>query len=335
LAAAVLAVGITSVSTAHATTSAEFYTPDGSGYGRFEARVMLPAGDGVVGTFFLWKDGSEMAGTYWNELDFEKINANCTLQINSIYGLPSAQHQQIVSDAGDLCSAYHTYTYEWTPDHISWSIDAREVRRDTGAAAQAYADNVSGGLQFRFNIWPGDASFGGTFSSGILPVQEYISWVQYSAYTPGTGDVACDFTLAWRESFDDGVPASWAEGNWASPKMLSTHSPSNVTVTNGVAVLSLTEDDVLGFTGTPPVDNGDLPSVQGPGASDASTNACDAGASAASEAGSGAGPHGSGEGGGGGCSVSAPGAQDAGGVVGVAILAMAGALVGLLRRARS
>jgi hypothetical protein len=342
LAAALAAACFGSASTARAVSSAEFYTPGGQGYGRFEARVMFPAGDGVVGTFFLWKDGSEMAGTYWNELDFEKINANCTLQINSIYGLPSAQHQQLVNNASDLCSAYHTYAYEWTPDHIAWSIDGLEVRRDTGAGAQAYSDNAaSDGLQFRFNIWPGDSSFGGTFSPSILPVQEYISWVQYSTYTPGTGDVACDFTLAWRESFEQGVPDSWAEGNWASPKMLSTHSPNNVTVANGIAVLSLTADDALGFTGTPPADDSDLPSIQGPGTSDASANACDAGASGASkpasapDSGSGGG---GGNGGGGGCSVASSGGRGLDGFTGAMMLVIAGALArvfGRDRRARS
>jgi endo-1,3-1,4-beta-glycanase ExoK len=332
------AAGISFASTARAVSSAEFYTPDGHGYGRFEARLMLPVGDGVVGTFFLWKNGSEVAGTYWNELDFEKIKANCTLQINSIYGLPSAQHTQIVNGVSDLCNAYHTYAYEWTPDHIAWSIDGREVRRDTGAGAKAYSDNaVDDGLQFRFNIWPGDPSFGGTFSASILPVQEYISWVQYSTYTPGAGDVACDFTLAWRESFEQGVPDSWAEGNWVSPKMLSTNSPSNVTVADGVAVLSLTADDMLGFTGTPPADDGDLPSVMGPLASDASASACDSGAAAASDSGASTASNpgkATDSGKGGGCSVSAPGAGGADGFAGAMMLAIGAALVRMSGRGR-
>jgi endo-1,3-1,4-beta-glycanase ExoK len=278
-----------SASTARAVTSAEFYTPDSEGYGRFEARIMMPSGDGVVGAFFLWKDGSEATGAYWNELDFEKIDANCTLQINSIYGAPSVQHTQIVSGFNNLCSAYHTYAYEWTPDHIAWSIDGQEIRRDTGAGAQAYANNaLSKGLQFRFNIWPGNSNFGGTFSSSILPVHEYISWVQYSTYTAGSGNAPATFPLAWRESFEQGVPASWAAGNWASPFGLSTNAPGNVTVVNGVAVLSLTADNMPGFSGNPPADSGDLPSVlpsTGPADASAVTSGSDSG-STASDAGS-------------------------------------------------
>jgi endo-1,3-1,4-beta-glycanase ExoK len=49
---------------AHATSSAEFYTTTSYQYGRFEASIRFPAGSGVVGAFFLWKDGSEVAGTF-------------------------------------------------------------------------------------------------------------------------------------------------------------------------------------------------------------------------------------------------------------------------------
>jgi hypothetical protein len=262
---------------AHAVASAEVYTTASYRYGRFEQRMQVAAGDGVVSSAFLWKSGSEMSGAYWNELDFEKINADCSLQLNAIYGLPSQGHASIVPLAtfglSDLCSAYHTYAYEWTPTYIAWAIDGKEVRRDTDAAtAQAYAQNATAGMQFHFNLWPGTTAFGGNFQPSELPVHQYISWVQYSAYTPGTGDGGGDFTLSWRESFENGLPSGWATGNWVSPLQQSTHSPANVTVVNGVLVLSLTADGATGFTGTPPSDSGDLPSSH-PTSSATSTNA--------------------------------------------------------------
>jgi endo-1,3-1,4-beta-glycanase ExoK len=248
---------------ARAQSSAEFYTLASYHYGRFRARVQFPAGDGVVGSFFLWKDGSEMANVFWNELDYEKIKADCSMQLNSFYGLPKVEHASLATGLVDLCVRYHTYAYEWTPDHIAWSVDDVEVRRDTGADAQAFADQATQGMQFRFNLWP-DNGFGGTFSATALPTREYVSWVEYAAYTPGAGDAGGDFNFAWRESFEQGIPAGWAEGNWASDQGLSTHSPANVTVVAGVAVLSLTASNATGFFGAPPVDDGDLPSQRGP-----------------------------------------------------------------------
>src|SRR5690606_23311825 len=114
----------------------------------------------------------------------------------------------------------------------------------------AFAENAPG-MQFRFNVWPGDASFGGNFSPDILPVHQYVDWVQYSAYEGG------QFTLKWREDFDGGaLPSGWLTGNWPSPKNKSTHHPGNVNVIDGHLVISLTADDAVGPAGAMPGDGG-------------------------------------------------------------------------------
>jgi hypothetical protein len=240
---------------AGAVASAELYRPAAHTFGKFEARIQFGSGDGVVSSFFLWKDGSELSTAYWNELDFEKLGAACSLQTNSIYGLPETNHEGHDYGIGGLCEGYHTYVYEWTPDYIAWFVDGTEIRRETGEMATAYAENAAEGMQFRFNIWPGNANFGGNFSESILPVYQYVSWAQYSEYTPGVGDDGSDFTLAWREEFDS-APTGWQMGSWGSPLNNSTHSPQNVAFVDGIAVLALTADDATGYSGTPPVDDG-------------------------------------------------------------------------------
>lgn len=232
-------------SSAFATNSAELYTGASYQYGRFEARVRFAAGDGVVSSFFLWKDGSERSGTFWNELDFEKLGADCHLETNAFFGNPGAVHIQRHTELKTLCSDFHTYTYEWTPDYIAWFVDGTELRRETGATADAYAENATAGMQIRFNIWPGDASFGGNFSPSILPVYQQIDWVEYSSYADGA------FTVEWRDDFDtDQLDSRWLTGSWASPKNLSTHDSRNVTLEDGNAVLGLTADPVGGTGGT-------------------------------------------------------------------------------------
>ena len=253
---AALGATLTLTTNAGAVKSAEFYRTVPETYGRFEARLQFAAGDGVVGSYFLWKDGSEMKDIFWNELDIEKVGADCDLQTNSFYGLPEKVHTGEGYGLTGLCEGYHTYAYEWTPEYIAWFVDGTEIRRDTGADAQAYAENASEGMQIRFNVWPGDATFGGNFSESILPVYEFVSWAQYSEYTPGAGDDGSDFTFAWREEFDS-LPAGWTTATWDSPKGLSTHSSKNVVFVDGIAVLALTSDDATGFTGTPPADGTD------------------------------------------------------------------------------
>ncbi|MBN1606475.1 MAG: family 16 glycosylhydrolase [Polyangiaceae bacterium] len=245
--AAILAV--TSIpSVAWAVASAELYSTTPYFYGRFEARVRYAAGDGVVSAFFLWKEGSEVSGTFWNELDYEKVGANCELHTNAYYGNPAAVHTKTHTLAG-LCSDYHDYRYEWTPTYIAWVVDGQEIRRETGDVATAYAQNATDGMTFHFNLWPGDQSFGGNLDPSILPVYQYISWVQYSSYDNGA------FTLQWREDFEGpDLPSGWALGDWGSPKGKSTHNAANVGFVNGIAVLSLTADDATGVPSTVPAD---------------------------------------------------------------------------------
>lgn len=227
--------------------SAELYSSESYQYGRFEARIRFAPGSGVVSSFFLWKDGSEIEGTFWNELDFEKLEADCHLETTAFFGDPEVPHPQSTVLAQDLCGEFHTYKYEWTPEYIAWFVDEVEVRRETGETATAFAENATSGMQLRFNIWPGNASFGGVFDPSILPLYQYIDWVQYSAYADGA------FTLEWREDFDAGaLPSGWSLGSWGSPKNLSTHSPQNVGVVDGYAVLALTADDALGIEGASP-----------------------------------------------------------------------------------
>lgn len=232
----------------HAVSSAELYTATAYSYGRVETRLRFAAGDGIVSSFFLWKDGSEQAGMFWNELDFEKLGADCRLETNPIYGKPSANHSQRHALALDLCGTFHDYVYEWTPEAIVWRLDGQEIRRETGAAAQAFAENAGQtGMQIHLNLWPGDASFGGNFNPASLPVHQYVDWVQFSEYQNGA------FELAWREDFEgSSLPAGWLTGTWASPKNRSTHASENVSFIDGYAVLSLTADDARGPAGAMP-----------------------------------------------------------------------------------
>jgi hypothetical protein len=99
-------------------------------FGRFEASIKFPQGDGIVGAYFLWKAGSEVAGTFWNELDFEKVGADCQLESNAFYGNPAAVHAKRHTPATLLCGTYHTYAFEWTPTYLAWVVDGVELRRD-------------------------------------------------------------------------------------------------------------------------------------------------------------------------------------------------------------
>lgn len=249
---------------AKAVTSAELYTGESYQYGRFAARMQFAPGSGVVSSFFLWKDGSEVDGVFWNELDIEKLEAECRVETNTIFGDPEGIDPERAMLGLDLCSTFHVYAYEWTPEYISWTVDGVEVRREEGETALAFSENATEGMQLRFNVWPGDSSFGGDFDPSILPVYEYIDWVEYSSYVNGA------FQPAWREDFSAAtLPSGWQTGSWGSPKGLSTHASTNVGTIDGYAVLSLTSDEVTGIQGATPAagDTAAVPTEPAPTAS--------------------------------------------------------------------
>jgi hypothetical protein len=238
---------LTAAANAGAVTSAEIYTDDAYQYGRFAARIQFAPGSGVVSSFFLWKDGSEQDGVYWNELDFEKLESECRVESNTIYGDPEGIDPERHVLEGDLCATFHVYAYEWTPDYIAWTVDGVEIRRETGDAAVGFRDNAVEGMQLRFNVWPGDATFGGEFDPAILPVYEYVDWVEYSSYADGA------FQVEWREDFTaNALPSGWSTASWDSPKGLSTHAASNVGFKDGYVVLALTSDEAPGTAGGNP-----------------------------------------------------------------------------------
>jgi endo-1,3-1,4-beta-glycanase ExoK len=244
---AALLVGMLVPRVAAAVQGAELYRTSASFYGRFEARVRFAPGEGVVSSFFLWRDGSSST-TSWNELDFEKINSDCRLQTN-IWTGKGTQSATINTPSFNVCNDYHTYAFEWTPDYIAWFIDGAQVRRVTGANVTEYTQNASQGMSIHFNIWQGDSSFGGNLSTSTLPVYQYVSWAQYSSYANGA------FQMQWREEFSGATtPSGWALGDWMAPLNHSKHNMANVKFVNGIAVLALTNDNATGYAGTPPAD---------------------------------------------------------------------------------
>ena len=87
-------------------------------------------GSGLVSTFFAYKNGSELSGAAWEELDLEVLGKNDakTWQSNIITGKPRVTSEQLHSSPTSLADGYHTYTLEWTPEYVSWSFDGVVVR---------------------------------------------------------------------------------------------------------------------------------------------------------------------------------------------------------------
>ena len=106
---------------AKAYKGAEVYSLQSVLYGRMEMRMRMIRGSGLLSTFFTYKNGSEMAGMAWEELDVEVLGKNDakSWQSNLITGNPKVTSEQVYTSTSSLADGYHTYTLEWTPDYVS------------------------------------------------------------------------------------------------------------------------------------------------------------------------------------------------------------------------
>lgn len=163
-------------------------------YGRVEARMKIPRGQGIWPAF--WMLGNDIGQVGWpnsGEIDimenvgFEPSTVHGTLHgpgysgsggIGAGYTLPGGQA---------FADAFHTFTVDWSPNAITWSVDGTVYQRRTPADL--------GGRQWVFDkpfflilnlavggYWPGDPD-----GSTVLPQQLLVDYVRVSTDTAQPG----------------------------------------------------------------------------------------------------------------------------------------------------
>ena len=234
---------------------AELYSKSTVKYGRFDVRMRMVSGDGIISSFFLYYDSSYMGNPEpWQEIDIEVVGKFSNgYQSNVITGtLEAKTSSEKFHNSDNLSQSYHTYTIEWTPDYIAWLFDGVEIRRTTGAQVTACQPKE---MSYRFNLWISSAaSWAGQFNASVLPVYQFINWVRYSKYTPGSGTNGADFTPEWQDDFDTLSSSRWAKGDWTFDGSLVDFSPDNIVASDGYCIICLTKAGATGFSGTVPKD---------------------------------------------------------------------------------
>lgn len=232
----------------------EIYSNQSWKYGKIEIRMMMAKGSGILSTFFTYKNGSEQTGAFWEEIDIEvfgKDNAE-TFQTNIITNNPKVHSEEVHSPGFSMGDDYHTYTLEWTPDYVAWYLDGVEMRKTTGTQV----NDLTNPQSFRMNIWAAQwESWVGPFDVQALPAHQFVNWIKYYEYTPGTGEGGSDFTLQWTDDFNSFNTSRWSKANWTFDGNLVDFVPANVVVQEGYLVLVISEAGNTGFSGAVPVDN--------------------------------------------------------------------------------
>ena len=153
-------------------------------YGRFEARLQLPRGQGIWPAF--WMLGRDIGTVGWpasGEIDImENIGREPNIVHGTVHG-PGYSGAQGPGGADTLAApladGFHVYGIEWEPAEIRWYIDGRQYWRLTPAQLPAGARWVFDHPHFLLlNVavggnWPGEPDATSTYPQRML-----VDWVR-------------------------------------------------------------------------------------------------------------------------------------------------------------
>jgi beta-glucanase (GH16 family) len=224
--------------------AAEIYTLASEGpYGKYVFSMRAAKGSGLLSAFFLWKDGSEQTGNFWEEVDIEIFGKNNAQiwQSNIITGVtPAKTMSEEEHDAGSsLGEGYHTFTLEWSPGSVSWSLNGNPpVRTTTGGQAS----EVVSPSQLRFNVWASTSTeWVGPWDDDILPRYMYVDWVEYYAWDIAASEFEAE--PEWRDDFDTFNESRWGKANWTFDGNRADFIPENAYIASGKLVLRITDEN--------------------------------------------------------------------------------------------
>ena len=154
-------------------------------YGRFEARIKIPRGQGIWPAF--WMLGANIDGVGWPRCGEIDIMENIGREPNMVHG---TMHGPGYSGGGGIgasyqlstesfADGYHVFAVEWTEGQIRWLVDDKEYNRTTTGSVPVGGSwvfdhpffillNVAVG-----GVWPGDPD-----GSTVFPQQMLVDYVR-------------------------------------------------------------------------------------------------------------------------------------------------------------
>jgi beta-glucanase (GH16 family) len=159
-------------------------------YGRFEARIKQPRGQGIWPAFWMLGDNIGQPGVGWPNSGEIDIMEHIGREPNTVYG---TIHGPGYSGAGGitkgrtlgspLADAFHTYAIDWSPNLIVWYMDNVEYHRVTPSSINGSAWVFDHPFFIIVNLavggnWPGFPDGTSTY-----PQTMSVDYVRVSAYT--------------------------------------------------------------------------------------------------------------------------------------------------------
>ncbi|MBR0483580.1 MAG: glycoside hydrolase family 16 protein, partial [Oscillospiraceae bacterium] len=153
-------------------SGAEYRTNDFYSYGYYETSMQAIKNDGVVSSFFTYTGPSD--NNPWDEIDIEILGKDTTKAQFNYYTNGVGNHEFMYDLGFDASEGFHTYGFDWQPDHIAWFVDGKEVYRATSSIPSTPG-------KIMMNTWPGTGvdEWLNPFN-GNTPLTARYQWVTYN-----------------------------------------------------------------------------------------------------------------------------------------------------------
>ncbi|WP_163931094.1 family 16 glycosylhydrolase [Paraferrimonas sp. SM1919] len=157
-------------------------------FGRFEARLKFPDGQGMWPAFWMLPSNAAEGWPISGEIDiFESVGQSANNAYGTIhYGQPWPDNSHmgagILKQPGKWSDNFHTYAIEWQADEIRWYLDNMLYSSIRAEDVQPEDWPFDGRNNFHFilNLAVG-GSWGGTVDDSVLPQQLLVDYVRVYA----------------------------------------------------------------------------------------------------------------------------------------------------------
>jgi beta-glucanase (GH16 family) len=163
-------------------------------YGRVEARIKIPRGQGLWPAF--WMLGDNLGSVGWpnsGEIDImENIGKEPGLVHGSLHGPGYSggnplTGQYALPGGGAYADGFHTFSVDWAPNQVSWAVDGVTYQTKTSAQTNGNPWAFNHPFFIILNVAVGGQWPGSPDGSTSFPQTMTVDYVRTYAYTTGGG----------------------------------------------------------------------------------------------------------------------------------------------------